>query len=221
MQSVQSAVAAAVADGSLAERLRELGLELVPGSVSYVTNNNAAPPAPAPDSSGGGLSTGAIVGIAVGAAVGVAALGALPLPPRCRCRAGLRCFFLRVFGGRGAKRAASALPLQPGFPRQAGAARHVLDPHPSSPSTPPAAAAERYRRPPVLPFIRRPSFHLFAPAGAGAYIYMRKKKNSGAEPPQKGDPMFSSGNAAFEDQEAGLPDPKGGKGRDKVGTKLP
>ncbi len=72
---------AAFADGSLAEKLRALGLDL--SDVAFVsgTNVNPAPPPPS-DDGGSSLSGGAIAGIAIG---GVAAALAGALPFRCCC----------------------------------------------------------------------------------------------------------------------------------------
>lgn len=80
LQAVQQAVNAAFADGSLAEKLRALGLDL--SDVAFVsgTNVNPTPPPPPSDDGGSSLSGGAIAGIAIG---GVAAVLAGALPPAC------------------------------------------------------------------------------------------------------------------------------------------
>jgi hypothetical protein len=134
LQTVQTNFAGAESNGRLAELLREIGLELVPGSLSYVSNTDNTPPAPPPpDSSGGGLGTGAIVGIAVGAAALVLA------------------------------------------------------------------------------------------AGGGYWYYRRKKAKqaaaAGAAGGQNKGAVFTSGNAAFDEETGELAEPKGGKGREKVGGK--
>lgn len=69
--AVQQAVNAAFADGSLAEKLRALGLDL--SDVAFVSGTNVNPTPPPPPSDGGSssLSGGAIAGIAIG---GVAAV---------------------------------------------------------------------------------------------------------------------------------------------------
>lgn len=72
--AVQAAVTAAQQDGSLAAKLKELGVELK--SVAYESSTAAAPPAPAPESSDSGLSGGAIAGIVIGSVV-VAGAGEL------------------------------------------------------------------------------------------------------------------------------------------------
>lgn len=132
-ETVQTNFAGAESNGRLAELLREIGLELVPGSLSYVSNTDNTPPAPPPpDSSGGGLGTGAIVGIAVGAAALVLA------------------------------------------------------------------------------------------AGGGYWYYRRKKAKqaaaAGAAGGQNKGAVFTSGNAAFDEETGELAEPKGGKGREKISS---
>lgn len=75
--SIGANLAAAERSGELAEKLKALGLELVPGSVSSNSVINVAPAPPPPSDDGGdSLSAGAIAGIAIaGLVVAAAALG--------------------------------------------------------------------------------------------------------------------------------------------------